>query len=347
MAFFKQNPLKGANLPARPLKCAILPSVDTPDSNHDFIVRFRACCEEAGSIARLSEQIGVHKNTLRKYGQGTEPPRHNILKIADACNVSIEWLVSGRGAKRPGAVSQDGGTPNDSQDWIVARELLGCSVGGDGAISLNRGRPTVAIPAWIAERAFAGARKDGFDRLASFEVRDNLMAPDLLLNELAVCQVESTIHPTAFNGIFAFKEGDEVFARYAHRINDTQIVLSHWKTDYLGARWLNISELGTSVILLGRVLLAGAWVGLRHLSSHAQIPQVKSGPSLTLVVEVGRPNIESVKIEVEKLGGKAVQLNVEDDFILATLDQHNVAKLPLIPGVLRMSVFRRQMPATG
>lgn len=347
MAFFKQNPLKGANLRTRPLKCAILRPVDTPDSNHDFIVRFRECCEEAGSVARLAERIGVHKNTLRKYSQGTEPPRHNILKIADACNVSVEWLVCGRGPKRPEGESKDAGAPSGGEQWILAHEFKGCSIDGNRGIEIHQGRPTVAIPAWTAERAYAGARKEWLGRLVSFEVKDNLMAPDLLLNELAVCQVEATTRPTAFNGIFAFKEGDEVFARYAHRISDTQIVLSHWKTDYLGARWLNISDLGTKVILLGRVLLAGAWVGLRHLSSPTQATQVRSGPSMTFVVEIERSNIEAVKFEVEKLGGKAVQLNDADDFILATLDQLSVAKLPLIPGFLRMSVFRRQLTATG
>lgn len=315
--------------------------MNAPDSNHDFINRFRECCDQLGSVAKLAERIGVHKNTLRKYGQGTEPPRHNLVKIADACGVSVEWLATGREPRRSGSDAEGRDVPDDSADWVVAHEFMGCDVGGGGAISIRRGRPAVAIPRWAAERAYTGARADWFGRLVSFEVRDNLMSPDLLLNELAVCQVEPSIHPTQLNGIFAFVEEGEVFARYSHRISETELVLSHWKIDFLGARRINVNDLGTRIVLLGRVLLAGAWVGLRHLTPPIQLAGIKAGPNLTLVVDVARPQIESAKLEVEKLGGRVVRLNENDDFVLVTIDQHNAAKLPLIPGVIRMSTFQR------
>jgi hypothetical protein len=69
-----------------------------------FADRFNGLVKEFGSRYRLSKASGIPESTLQQYAQsGTDlPPRADILlKLAQAANVSIEWLAAGKGEMRP------------------------------------------------------------------------------------------------------------------------------------------------------------------------------------------------------------------------------------------------------
>jgi transcriptional regulator with XRE-family HTH domain len=67
----------------------------------------------AGRLAQLvadepqtafAKRCGFSESTLRNYLDGADPSRARLLAIAEAANVSIEWLAAGRGPKeRQGA----------------------------------------------------------------------------------------------------------------------------------------------------------------------------------------------------------------------------------------------------
>lgn len=54
-------------------------------------------------VAAFGRRCGINESTLRKYFSGTLPNVENLIAIADAANVSIEWLATGRGPKQRGA----------------------------------------------------------------------------------------------------------------------------------------------------------------------------------------------------------------------------------------------------
>lgn len=54
-------------------------------------------------VAAFGRRCGINESTLRKYFSGTLPNVENLISIADAANVSIEWLAAGRGPKQRGA----------------------------------------------------------------------------------------------------------------------------------------------------------------------------------------------------------------------------------------------------
>ncbi|QND45340.1 helix-turn-helix transcriptional regulator (plasmid) [Rhizobium lusitanum] len=51
------------------------------------------------SVHAFSKRAGVSDSTLRGYLKGNMPAADTALTIADAANVNLEWLVSGRGPK--------------------------------------------------------------------------------------------------------------------------------------------------------------------------------------------------------------------------------------------------------
>lgn len=55
------------------------------------------------SVTAFGRRCGIGEATLRKYFKGTLPNIENLIAIADAANVSIEWLAAGRGPKQRGA----------------------------------------------------------------------------------------------------------------------------------------------------------------------------------------------------------------------------------------------------
>lgn len=55
------------------------------------------------SVASFSRRCGVNEAAIRKYFAGTVPSSDNLVAMADAANVNIEWLAAGRGAKMRGA----------------------------------------------------------------------------------------------------------------------------------------------------------------------------------------------------------------------------------------------------
>ena len=69
-----------------------------------FADRFAVLVKEFGSRYRLSKASGVPESTLQQYAQVRSdlPPRADILlKLARAGNVSLEWLMTGKGEMRP------------------------------------------------------------------------------------------------------------------------------------------------------------------------------------------------------------------------------------------------------
>ena len=54
-------------------------------------------------VSAFGRRCGISEGTLRRYFAGSHPSSDNLVAIADAANVSIEWLAAGRGPKQRGA----------------------------------------------------------------------------------------------------------------------------------------------------------------------------------------------------------------------------------------------------
>lgn len=62
-----------------------------------FAARLRYCSDKIGSANALSKSAGIPQSTLHNYFGNGEPNRHNLIAIARAAQVSLEWLTAGIG----------------------------------------------------------------------------------------------------------------------------------------------------------------------------------------------------------------------------------------------------------
>ena len=68
------------------------------------------------SVVSFGRRCGLNESTLRKYFYGTLPNIENIISIADAANVNIEWLAAGRGPKKRGESIENKDIPKQTHD---------------------------------------------------------------------------------------------------------------------------------------------------------------------------------------------------------------------------------------
>ena len=76
------------------------PEFRVPASNPELgsrADRLRRAVKLAGGNLAVARQAGVPLGTLNKYIAGRELPADNLVALADACGVSVEWLATGRG----------------------------------------------------------------------------------------------------------------------------------------------------------------------------------------------------------------------------------------------------------
>ena len=72
-------------------------SQDGPRTAHTLAERIRKCAALVGSGDELARRTGIPRRTLESYMTGdSEPKASRIVAIAQAADVSVDWLVTGK-----------------------------------------------------------------------------------------------------------------------------------------------------------------------------------------------------------------------------------------------------------
>ncbi len=71
------------------------------DSEPHFAPRLHELVAEFGSRYALSKASGIAVSTLQGYEAGSKPGLDALLSLARTGNVSLDWLMTGSGEKRP------------------------------------------------------------------------------------------------------------------------------------------------------------------------------------------------------------------------------------------------------
>jgi hypothetical protein len=71
------------------------------ESESDFPRRLQELIEEFGSRYALSKASGIAISTLQAYEAGSKPGLDALVAMARTGNLSLDWLLTGRGEKRP------------------------------------------------------------------------------------------------------------------------------------------------------------------------------------------------------------------------------------------------------
>lgn len=64
----------------------------------DFAGRVQVLVNRFGGAAQLARRAGLSRQMIEKYAGGSEPNRENLVRLAEAADVSLEWLAIGRDA---------------------------------------------------------------------------------------------------------------------------------------------------------------------------------------------------------------------------------------------------------
>lgn len=60
-----------------------------------FIQRIETLVRDAGGQSALARRTGLSLGAIQRYLKGGEPTRGALMKICDACSVTLSWLVYG------------------------------------------------------------------------------------------------------------------------------------------------------------------------------------------------------------------------------------------------------------
>src|ERR1700752_2397754 len=71
------------------------------DSESDFRQRLEELIVEFGSRYALSKASRIAISTLQAYEAGSKPGLDALVSLARTGNVSLDWLLTGKGEKRP------------------------------------------------------------------------------------------------------------------------------------------------------------------------------------------------------------------------------------------------------
>lgn len=83
-------------------KESIASTVERPSASEGLRDRLKMIVDQFGSNSAFARHIGVAETTIRRWINGSvEPKHHSLVGVAAAANVSIEWLMSGKGEMRP------------------------------------------------------------------------------------------------------------------------------------------------------------------------------------------------------------------------------------------------------
>ena len=121
-----------------PAKSSEIGAIDRPLSSDtvqalnriatERVVRLRQAIKTSGGNNRVSEKTGIPLSTLGAYLRGRDIQSEQLIALAAACGVSVEWLATGQGpsAAAPAAAPP----PAPALFSIVDMELLASAIEG-------------------------------------------------------------------------------------------------------------------------------------------------------------------------------------------------------------------------
>jgi phage repressor protein C with HTH and peptisase S24 domain len=223
-----------------------LTKVSNMGMNDNFAERLRHAISNAGSIQKLGELAEVAPRTISGYlvGKG-DPSRQRLIALADAGQVSVEWLATGRGDPTPhyqamardhSVVESDGGS-----DFALVPPLA-----MDGSSSWQREQDLQGKEASIAIRAdlLHAIGLDASD-VRMLTARGDSMAPTI--NEGDRVVIDTTAHTMQEDAIYVLRvDGGVMFRRLQRDLHGGVWVITdaqHYQDEHLpefDTRSLNI-----------------------------------------------------------------------------------------------------------
>lgn len=111
-----------------------------------FIDRLKQLVDEkaGGNKAEFARLCRIEDASVRQYFSGSKPSLDNLIAIAQACNVSLDWLALGR--------KSENSTVSESSIVTVKRMSFDASAGNGGPLAAEEEDDTGQLPREIFAR---------------------------------------------------------------------------------------------------------------------------------------------------------------------------------------------------
>lgn len=168
----------------------------------------------------MSKKAGVSSSVLRKWRAGqSEPSRVNLIKMAAAADVSIEWLVSGSGA----ISGSDRLEPSGMEDYaFVPLYDAQCSAGAGSWNENSRVLTHLSFTRY-------SLRKQGLtpDHLSAIRIDGDSMEPVLSSGDTVL--IDHTRTTIEGEGIYVLRFDGHLYAKRLQRNFDGVVIISENK----------------------------------------------------------------------------------------------------------------------
>ena len=214
------------------------------EAHNDKSLRFRLdqVLREFASVADLARLIGVSDNAVYKWLSGRgQPSVANLVALAKAAKVSVEWLATGHDSAAPKGST---GRAADQGDFVyVARNVITRSAETGGPLQSAQ---IVDYLAFKREWVRARLNKDPGDLLLIQAVGD-CMAPTLEDSDLLL--VDLSEPRFRHDGIYVMRSEDDLCVKRLQRRPDGTLNLISDNPAYESS-----TVTGESVSIIGRVI---------------------------------------------------------------------------------------------
>jgi phage repressor protein C with HTH and peptisase S24 domain len=219
----------------------------------DVASRLHNAVKEAGGNAHVSSAAGIPLSTLNSYISGREMRTSVALKLAEVCNVSLEWLITGKNAA---SIYQSAVAQEDRADTIVNFPNYDVQLSAGAGAYPNRDliKKTVSIPKDILPLDVLGHEKYVY----ALTVRGDSMQPSLDDGDLVL--VRTDVESIKSGAIYAIRIDNSLLVkRLRLKTNGNVEVVSDnpsYSTDELKAAEIRqmIRDGGTPAKIIGRVV---------------------------------------------------------------------------------------------
>ncbi len=208
--------------------------------------RLTQVIESFGSVVALAKAVGVSDNAIYKWLSGRGQPNvSNLVALARAARVSIEWLATGEESKQSAqAITR----AVEHGDFIfMPRNRIRFSSGRDGILRSDQVVDSIAFrAAWVKRRLSTESRD-----LLLIEVVGDSMAPtvedsDLILADLAEPRFRQ-------DGIYLLRHDSGLGVKRIQRRPDGKLLVRSDNPKYEAIVVSAVSVIGRVIWIGGRV----------------------------------------------------------------------------------------------
>jgi hypothetical protein len=117
-----------------------LPGSEAEPGSHERSLRLKAAVRAAGGNTRVAQRAGIPLGTLNSYLRGRDMKAGQLIRLAEATGVSLEWLATGAGSMRAGELPATPAPPAAAPPRLFGQVKIDRLVQAyEGAMASTRG----------------------------------------------------------------------------------------------------------------------------------------------------------------------------------------------------------------